>query len=347
MSCPDGPLRSGRTLPAMIARMSHPSPAPIDVAALLDPEIAAVLAAMPIDLGALLGGLTDDNVVSVREAMGAMPALELSEGVERTDHVIDAVTGVSVRVHRPKGATGPLPCVYWIHGGGLVLGSNVGDDARFDSWCQRLDCVGVSIEYRLAPETPYPGPLDDCYAGLEWVHAHAADLGVNSTLIGIGGASAGGGLAAGLALLARDRGELAIAFQLLIYPMIDDRQITLSSQWADPIWPPRANTYGWTAYLGEATGGHQVPVYAAAARAIDLAGLPPTLIAVGAIDGFSDEDIDYAVRLRHAGVPVELHVYPGAPHGYDSLAPTSTIARRSAGDMEAWLGARFAHSTGG
>ena len=132
-----------------------------------------------------------------------------------------------------------------------------------------------------------------------------------------------------------------MAFQLLIYPMIDDRQITASSHWLDPIWPPSANAYGWTAYLGEAKGGHHVPVYAAAARATELAGLPPTLIAVGAIDGFSDEDIDYAVRLRHAGVPVELHVYPGAPHGYDSLAAASTLARRSAADMEAWLAARF------
>jgi acetyl esterase/lipase len=331
----------------MIARMSQPPATPIDIAALLDPEIAAVLAAMPIDLGALLGGLTDDNVASAREVLGAMPVPELSDGVERSDHAVDGATGVSVRVHRPKGATGPLPCVYWIHGGGLVLGTNVGDDARFDSWCQRLDCVGVSVEYRLAPETPYPGPLDDCYAGLAWVHAHAAELGIDATRIGIGGASAGGGLAAGLALLARDRGELAVAFQLLVYPMIDDRQLTRSSHWVDPIWPPSANTYGWTAYLGEAKGGHHVPVYAAAARATDLAGLPTTLIAVGAIDGFSDEDIDYAVRLRHAGVPVELHVYPGAPHGYDSLAAESTIARRSVADMEAWLTARFAETAGG
>jgi acetyl esterase/lipase len=321
----------------MITHMPHH----VDVAALLDPEIAAVLAAMPIDLGGLLGGLTDDNVAGVREAMGAMPTPELSDGVLRTDHVVDTATGVRVRVHRPRGATGDLPCVYWMHGGGLVLGDHEGDDARFDRWCQLLDCVGVSVDYRLAPETPYPGPLDDCYAGLAWVHAHAAELGVDTARTGIGGASAGGGLAAGLALLARDRGEIPVAFQLLIYPMIDDRQITTSSNWLDPIWPPSANAYGWTAYLGAAKGGHHVPVYAAAARATDLAGLPPALISVGAIDGFSDEDIDYAVRLRHAGVPVELHVYPGAPHGYDSLAATSTIARRAVADMETWLAARF------
>lgn len=317
---------------------------PIDVTTMLDPEIAAALAAIPLDIGKLLGALSDDTVATTRTMMGAMPAPELSDSVTRTDHVVDEVTGVRVRVHRPQGATDLLPCLYWMHGGGLVLGTHDGDDARFDRWCQLLRCVGVSVDYRLAPEIPYPGPLDDCYAGLAWVHAHAAEIGVDPARVGIGGASAGGGLAAGLALLARDRHEMPIAFQLLIYPMIDDRQITTSSQWLDPVWPPSANAYGWTAYLGGAKGGPDVPVYAAPARATVLAGLPPTLISVGAIDGFSDEDIDYAVRLRHAGVPVELHVYPGAPHGYDSLAATSAIARRSLGDMEAWLAARFAEA---
>jgi acetyl esterase/lipase len=235
-----------------------------------------------------------------------------------------------------------LPCVYWIHGGGYVAGSNLGDDLRFDRWCPTLGCVGVSVEYRLAPEHPYPAPLDDCYAGLAWVVAHADELGVDASRVGIGGNSAGGGLAAGLALLARDRGELAINFQLLIYPMIDDRQVTHSSGWTDPIWPPSANTYGWTAYLGDRKGGPDVEPYAAATRATDLGGLPPTLIAVGAIDGFSDEDIDYAVRLRHAGVPVDLHVYAGAPHGFDGLAVDSAVAARATRDIEDWLRERLA-----
>jgi acetyl esterase/lipase len=270
-----------------------------------------------------------------------MPSPPLSDDVERTDHTIDAATGVTVRVHRPIGVEGDLPCVYWMHGGGLILGSNVGDDLRFDDWCRKHGCVGVSVEYRLAPEHPYPHPLDDCYAGLAWVHEHAAELGIAQGRIGIGGASAGGGLAAALALLARDRGELDVAFQLLIYPMLDDRQLTASSQWGDPVWPPAANTYGWTAYLGDSKGAADVPAYAAPARATDLAGLPPTLISVGAIDGFCDEDIDYALRLRHAGVPVELHVYPGAPHGFDGLAATSAIARRANRDIDDWLAARL------
>lgn len=246
-----------------------------------------------------------------------------------------------VRVHRPVGIEGDLPCVYWMHGGGLMLGRAIQEDFRFDRWCQTFGCVGVAVDYRLAPETPYPGPLDDCYTGLEWVHDHVSDLGVDQSRIGIGGSSAGGGLAAALALLARDRGELSIAFQLLIYPMIDDRQITTSSQWPDPIWPPAASTYGWTAYLWAARGRPHVSAYAAAARATDLVGLPPALITVGALDVFSDEDIDYAVRLHHAGVPVELHVYPGAPHGFDSILAGTDIARRANRDIEDWLRAQL------
>lgn len=309
----------------------------VDVRSLLDPEAAVAVAEFPIDFGVLC----DETLPTIRAALAALPTPILSDLVERTEHVVPATDGVTLRVHRPFGVEGDLPCVYWMHGGGLVLGDQAQDDIRFDRWCQMLRCVGVSVGYRLAPETPYPGPLDDCYAGLQWVHDHAAELGADPARIGIGGASAGGGLAAGLALLARDRGELRIAFQLLIYPMIDDRQITVSSQWLDPIWSPDASRYGWTAYLGAAKGGPDVAVYAAAARATDLSGLPPTLITVGAIDGFSDEDIDYALRLRHAGVPVELHVYPGAPHGFDSLMPGIAIARRAQRDIEDWLRARL------
>ena len=128
------------------------------------------------------------------------------------------------------------------------------EDLRFDHWCGDLGCIGAAVEYRLAPEHPYPGPLDDCYAGLAWLHENAEALGIDLARSGIGGSSAGGGLAAALALLARDRGGPSIGFQLLVYPMIDDRQITPSSQWPDPIWPPSANTFGWTAYLGASKG---------------------------------------------------------------------------------------------
>jgi len=308
-------------------------PEPIDVRALLDPEVAAALAAFPLSLGML----SRESLPLIRQALASAPIpVPLSDNVERTDHVVASRPALSVRVHRPKARSGALPCIYWMHGGGLVLGTNKGDDARFDRWCQQLNCVGVSVEYALAPESTYPGPLEDCYAGLRWVRDNAASLGIDVNRIGVSGASAGAGLAAGLALLARDRGEIALAFQALIYPMIDDRMITPSSAWEDPVWPPGANRFGWSSYLGELSGD-SVPYYAAAARATDLARLPRSFVSVGALDGFSDEDIDYAVRLRHAGVPTELHVYPGAPHGFDAFAPNTAVARRANRDIEEWL----------
>ncbi len=313
--------------------MAHPND--LDSRPLLDPEAVAALANFPFDLGSL----SDETLPTLRATMAAAPPLPVSGEVDVTVHDVGGTDGVTVRVHRPQAAGRDLkPCVYWMHGGGMVLGSAAGDDARFDKWCRQLDIIGVSVEYRLAPETPYPGPMEDSYAGLKWTFENAASLGIDPARIGIGGASAGAGLAAGLALLTRDRGQVPLQFQLLIYPMIDDRQISPSSHWPDPVWPPSANSYGWGAYLrGQQPGGPDVPIYAAPARATDLAGLPATLISVGAIDGFSDEDIDYALRLRHAGVPVELHVYPGAPHGFDSLLPGMAISRRARRDMEDWL----------
>jgi acetyl esterase/lipase len=197
------------------------------------------------------------------------------------------------------------------------------------------------VEYRLAPETPYPGPLEDCYAGLRWVYENAGKLGIDRARLGIGGASAGGGHAAGHALRTRDRGEIPLAFELLIYPMIDDTMTSRSSSCQVPIWPPKSNDSGWRAYLGDHFGG-EVPQYAAASRAKELAGLPPAYIAVGALDGFLDEDVDYAMRLTHAGVPTELHVYPGGPHGFDGLLPGTALARRARADIEGWLARMFA-----
>jgi acetyl esterase/lipase len=244
---------------------------------------------------------------------------------------------MSVRVHRPVGLADPAPCIYSIHGGGYVLGSNAMDDAVFDRWCQDFGCVGVSVEYRLAPETPYPGPLDDCYAGLAWTFAHAEELLVDPARIGINGVSAGGGLAAALALLARDRGELPIAFQLLQCPMIDDRQLSTSSRYDDLlIWSREANTFGWRCYLGGLYGADDIPAYAAAARAEDLAGLPPAMMIAGGADGFRDENIDYAMRLGQAGVPTDLTVIAGAPHGVQLFIGT-TPERRWARAVAEWL----------
>ena len=305
-------------------------------AVILDDEIAPALAAAPIGFE-----LSADVLPAMRAARGEMfGGVPLSDAVERTDHVVSDDPHVVVRVHRPRGVEGPLPCVYSIHGGGYVLGSYDMDDAKFDRQCVHFPCVGVSVEYRLAPETPYPGPLDDCYAGLRWTHEHAAELGIAPNRIGIAGVSAGGGLAAALALLARDRDEVPVAFQLLECPMIDDRQTTSSSRLDGlPIWSRESNEFGWRSYLGELYGG-DVPAYAAASRATDLAGLPPALVIVGGADGFRDEDIEYALRLNQAGVPTELHVLPGAPHGVQMFTD-SVVARRWNQMVTQWLEQRL------
>ena len=305
-------------------------------AVILDDEIAPALAAAPVGFT-----LSTEVLPAMRAARGEMfAAIELSDAVERTDHVVSDDPRVVVRVHRPKGIDGPLPCVYSIHGGGYVLGSYDMDDAKFDRQCVHFPCVGVSVEYRLAPETAYPGPLDDCYAGLRWTHEHAEELGIAPDRIGISGVSAGGGLAAALALLARDRGEVPVAFQLLECPMIDDRQTTSSSRLDGlPIWSREANEFGWRSYLGDLYGA-DVPAYAAASRATDLAGLPPALVIVGGADGFRDEDIEYALRLNQAGVPTELHVLPGAPHGVQMFTD-SVVARRWNRMVTEWLEQRL------
>ena len=301
-------------------------------AVILDEEILPLLALAPAFR------LSVDALPEMRDARTVAMQVELSDAVERTDHVVSDDPRVVVRVHRPKAASGPLPCVYSIHGGGYVLGTYAMDDARFDRLCPTFPCVGVSVEYRLAPETAYPGPLDDCYAGLRWTFEHAAELGITPDRVGIAGVSVGGGLAAALALLARDRGEVPVAFQLLECPMIDDRQTTSSSRLDGlPIWSRESNEFGWRSYLGDLYGNADLPPYAAPARADDLTGLPPALVIVGGADGFRDEDIHYALRLNQAGVPTELHVLPGAPHGVQMFAD-SVVARRWNRIVVEWLG---------
>jgi acetyl esterase/lipase len=299
----------------------------MDVGDLLDPEIKDHIGAFPTI------ALSEELLPAMR---GRPPGPPLSDAVERTEHLVPGSPSVKVRVHRAKGAEGALPCILSIHGGGLVLGSYDMDDAGFDAWCPELGVVGVSVEYRLAPETRYPGPLEDCYLALQWVHDNAADLGVDPARIGVRGISAGGGLAAALALLAKERGGPAIAFQLLDCPMIDDRQQTPSSQQEGlPVWSRQSNEFGWRSYLGDLYGG-DVPATAAPARATDLSGLPPAFVSVGTADGFLDEDVDYAMRLNKAGVPCELHLYPGAPHGYQ-FWQDSYNARQSRQHQLEWL----------
>jgi acetyl esterase/lipase len=213
----------------------------------------------------------------------------------------------------------PAPAILWIHGGGYVLGSAAQDTPKAERFAAELGHVVVSVDYRLAPETPHPGPVEDCYAALLWLHENAAELGVDPARLVVAGESAGGGLAAAVALLARDHGRVPLLLQALVYPMLDDRTVLDT----DPnpytgefVWSRESNRFGWSSLLGREPGGADVPGYAAAARAGELAGLAPAFVGVGALDLFLEEDIAYAGRLLRAGVPTELHVYPGAYHGF-------------------------------
>ncbi|WP_066364569.1 alpha/beta hydrolase [Herbidospora mongoliensis] len=284
----------------------------------LDPDLRAFLEKTPL----LSYDLNTADLAEIRRARAAA-CLPPGSGTEVTD--VDA-DGLRLRVYRPAGAGDePLPCLYWIHGGGMVLGLPEMDDSRISRFVEALGCMAVSVDYRLAPEHPYPIPLDDCYRGLV---STASMPGVDAGRLVIGGNSAGGGLAAGCALMARDRGGPSLRLQLLLCPMLDDRDDTASAaQFEEAIvWPRGSNRFGWSAYLGDLT---ETPVYAAPARATDLSGLPPAYIDVGELEVFRDEDALYALRLAAAGVPVEFHLWPGAFHGFAGAVPHSPIGRRS------------------
>ncbi|MEO0031427.1 MAG: hypothetical protein RIS94_1185 [Pseudomonadota bacterium] len=222
------------------------------------------------------------------------------------------------------------PAIVHMHDGGFIVGDAIGMVADVQRLALALDCVVVTVEYRLAPETTYLGSIEDNYAALRWVHRNAADLGVDPRRIAVMGGSAGGGHAALLAITARDRGEVPLVMQALSYPMLDDRTGTLHTPPA-PIgtimWTADQNRFGWQSFLGQAPGTAQVPAAAVPARVADLRGLPPTFIGVGSIDLFVDEDIEYARRLVDAGVPTELRVVPGAFHGFDGIAPQTSVAK--------------------
>ncbi|MBV8805253.1 MAG: alpha/beta hydrolase [Sinobacteraceae bacterium] len=229
---------------------------------------------------------------------------------------------VRVLVYTPAARSGAKrPAVLHAHGGGYVLGNPEISDSANRAFVADLGCIIVSVDYRLAPETRYPGSLEDCYAALRWLHTQAEQLGVDRTRIAIAGESAGGGHAAALVQLAHRRGEFAVCFQLLDSAMLDDRTGSVSDPRPHPycgefVWTATSNRFGWRSLLGVEPGGPDVPVDAVPARAADLRGLPPAFISVGALDLFLEENLEYARRLIHAGVPTELHVIPGAYHGF-------------------------------
>jgi acetyl esterase/lipase len=240
----------------------------------------------------------------------------------------EAVGSISVRVHeRASGRGAPSPALLWIHGGGYVTGTAATDDAVCRHFARELGITVVAVDYRLAPENPFPAPLEDCYEALTWL-AERQD--VDATRIALGGACAGAGLAAALALLARERGDVQPIFQLLAYPMLDDRTTTRTDIDETHFrgWNNAANRFGWQSYLGAAPGSSGIEVFAAPARCEDLSGLPPAWIGTGSLDLFCEENITYANRLTVAGVECELLVMGGAFHGFDLVSPNAGISRQ-------------------
>ncbi|HET9877248.1 MAG TPA: alpha/beta hydrolase [Mycobacterium sp.] len=248
-------------------------------------------------------------------ALSAMLSRRTPPDVE----VLTLASGVGVRLHRPAQVTGSSPALLWIHGGGYVMGTPNQDDRLCSRFSRRLGITVAAVDYRLAPEHPYPAALEDCYAALTWL---AGLSGVDPARLAIGGASAGGGLAAALALLARDRAEVTPVLQLLAYPMLDDRSAEFPTNPNYRLWAPGSNGFGWASYLGDAD-----PQVAVPGRRDDLAGVPPAWLGVGTLDLFYQEDLGYARQLRDAGVKCHVETVPGAFHGFDLVAPKAHVSQ--------------------
>lgn len=243
---------------------------------------------------------------------------------------LDGNPPTSLRIYRPKSLATVAPALFWIHGGGYIQGSPVQDEKRSIETARRLGITVAAVTYRLAPGSAFPAAHDDAFAGLSWLFANAESRGIDRARIAVGGASAGGGLAACLVLRAHDEG-MPVKFQLLVYPMLDDRTALRTDLDADRsarLWIQQNNLFGWSAYLGETPGGLEVSPYAAAARRGDVSGLPPAWIGVGTLDLFHDEDLVYAARLTEAGVPCDVFIVPGAFHGFDVVFGKTAIGQQ-------------------
>lgn len=297
---------------------------------LVDPQLLPVLDAAP-DMG-----VSEEKLPLARAGIAEFTRMRLEEAdasVATSEHFAPGHEGgpeVRVILYRPEGLPSGAPVVLQIHGGGFLFGTAELGDPRNRAMAKAVGCAVVSVDYRLAPECPFPAGLDDCYAALEWLYCNAPSLGLDPDRIAIRGESAGGGLAAALAIRARNAGGPPIRFQLLVYPMLDDR--TVASE-AHPyagefVWDGPSNRFGWHCWLGQAPGAFEVPPLAAPARVADLSGLPPTCITTAALDMFAEENLEYARRLLRAGVPTELYLAPGAFHGFEAMAPEADVSQR-------------------
>ncbi|MBC2873929.1 MULTISPECIES: alpha/beta hydrolase [Streptomyces] len=314
----------------------------------LDPELAAVLASLsdeakePVTPGNLAARQARDAAARPRPTVEDLRAGGLFEVAELSVPGPPGGPDVTLVSARPSAApAGPLPLLYYLHGGGLIAGNAWSVLPRvLRDWALPLGLAVASAEYRLAPGARYPEPLEDCYAGLAWAAGHADQLGVDPDRIIVGGKSAGGGLAAALALLARDRGGPRPLGQLLLCPMLDDRAATFSSRHLSVpgALDRTSDATSWRAYLGDRHGTADVPPYAAPARATDLSGLPPAYVDVGSAEMFRDACVAYANALWQAGGQAELHVWPGAFHGFDTMAPKAALSRTARTARTDWLG---------
>ncbi|MFF4402493.1 alpha/beta hydrolase [Streptomyces sp. NPDC001480] len=304
----------------------------------LDPEIAEALAPMA-------GAMADATPPAVGDVAAqralwepiigaAGTAQPIPADVKTSEHHATADDGAQIAMRwYVKDGAAPGPAVVFFHGGGYIFGHIDLFDGPVARYVSASGVPMLSVDYRRAPEHPFPTPLEDAYAALRWLHEHATELGVDSDRIGVMGDSAGGGLAAAVSILARQRGGPHIARQILIMPMLDDRVPTPDPHIAPYLlWSYDDSRTAWPALLGEAAGGPDVPATAAPARLEDATGLPPAYIEVGQLDLFRDEDTAYATTLSRAGVPVEFHLHPGAPHEFDAIAFTSDVARRAIAD---------------
>ncbi|MET7313364.1 alpha/beta hydrolase [Streptomyces sp. NPDC005134] len=305
----------------------------------LDPELRELLADMP-----LMSQLSPEVLAQLRQLPSTpVESLLAHRQVDRREVTVPAKDGapIPLSVFSPASTdrTIAAPCVYWMHGGGMVMGDRFSQIDIPLEWLDEFGAVVVSVDYRLAPEATGTTLVDDCYQGLLWVAEHSAELGIDPARIVVAGASAGGGLAAGVTLLARDLGTPAIAAQMLICPMLDHRNTSTSSRQysgGPGVWTREMNAFGWRCVLGDLTD-HEVPEYVSPALADNLSGLPTTYIDTGSAEVFRDEDTDYATRIWAGGGQAELHVWAGGFHGFDALYPQARISAAARQTRTAWL----------
>ncbi|WP_238016059.1 alpha/beta hydrolase [Dactylosporangium sp. AC04546] len=304
----------------------------------IDPELQALLADLPLS-----SELTPELLAQIRQ-IASTPVETVLDGraVERREVTFARPDGaripLSVLSPQRAGRSTAAPCVYWLHGGGMVMGDRFSQIDIPLEWLDRFGAVVVTAEYRLAPEVTGTTLVEDCYHGLRWTAEHAAELGVDPTRIIVAGISAGGGLAAGVTLMARDLGGPAIAAQVLICPMLDHRNTTTSSRQysGEPgVWTREMNEFGWRSVLGDNPA--DVPGYVSPAVAEDLAGLPATYIDAGTAEVFRDEDVAYATRIWAAGGQAELHIWAGGFHGFDALYPHTRVSAAARRTRNNWL----------